>query len=249
MSKKQPRKSASGLQGEPSPDGAIISTVNLCKTYRMGKVSLEVLKGVTLDVAPGEFMTIFGHSGSGKSTLLHMLGLLDEPSKGTVRLGSTDAASLSSKRRNHIRCYDIGFVFQFYYLLPELTVLENTILPAMVGTSAVIWAGRKKQLRLRGIELLDELGLGERLRHLPKELSGGEQQRVALARALIHRPRLLLADEPTGNLDSETGRKIMDVLLRFHQQHKQTIVMVTHDEDLARQVGRSVYLKDGRLIR
>jgi len=248
MSEKQPRKSASTRSPEPPSDGAFISTVNLCKTYQMGKVSLEVLKGVTFDVEPGEFVTIFGHSGSGKSTLLHLIGLLDKPTDGTVWLESIDTAKLSSRRRNHIRCYDIGFVFQFYYLLPELTVLENTLLPAMVGTSAISWPGRKKQLRLHAVELLEELGLGGRLRHRPKELSGGEQQRVAIARALIHRPGLLLADEPTGNLDSKTGRKIMDVLLRFHQQHKQTIVMVTHEEELAQEVGRSIYLKDGRLV-
>ena len=249
MSEKRPRKSASAKGLEPPSDGTIISTANLHKTYRMGKVSLDVLKGVSLDVEPGEFLTICGHSGSGKSTLLHLIGLLDEPSAGTVWLESIDTAGLSSKRRNHIRCHDIGFVFQFYYLLPELTVLENTVLPAMVGTSAVTWVGKKKQLRNHAVELLEELGLGGRLRHRPKELSGGEQQRVAIARALIHRPKLLLADEPTGNLDSKTGGHIMDVLLRFHKQHKQTIVMVTHDEELAQEVGRSVFLKDGRLVR
>ncbi len=228
--------------------GSLVSAVDLSRTYRMGRVSLEVLKGVSFDVHHGEFVSIFGHSGSGKSTLLHLLGMLDKPTDGTVIIESTDTAKLSARQRDRMRNRDVGFIFQFYHLLPELTVLENTILPAMVGCSlAGYFCGKKKNLQ-RAAQLLDELGLGDRLKHRPKELSGGERQRVAIARALINQPKLLLADEPTGNLDSKTGQKIMDTLLRFNRENRQTILMVTHDEDLAAEVGRSITLKDGRLV-
>ncbi|MBN1942803.1 MAG: ABC transporter ATP-binding protein [Phycisphaerae bacterium] len=230
------------------PEG-LVSARDLHKTYRMGKVSLEVLRGVSFDVQPGEFITIYGHSGSGKSTLLHLLGLLDEPTSGQVFLEQTDTSSFSRNHRNAVRNRDVGFVFQFYYLLPELTVLENTLLPAMVEHSTLAWPGQNKALRQRAEELLAELGLGDRMKHRPKELSGGERQRTAIARALVNQPKLLLADEPTGNLDSKTGKKIIDVLLRLHRNHKQTILMVTHDEELAQQVGRSLYLTDGKLVK
>lgn len=233
----------------PAPPEGLICARDLRKTYRLGKVSLEVLRGVSLDVQPGEFLTIYGHSGSGKSTLLHLLGLLDKPTAGEIFLDGQAASSLSFRRRNAMRNRDVGFVFQFYYLLPELTVLENTLLPAMVGYSTFAWLGRKKTLRRRAEELLAELGLGDRRTHRPGELSGGERQRVAIARALMNQPKLLLADEPTGNLDSKTGQKILDVLLRMNREHKQTILMVTHDEEIARQVGRSLYLRDGRLVK
>ncbi len=228
---------------------SVVSARDLHKTYRMGKVSLEVLRGVDLTVQAGEFLVLYGHSGSGKSTLLHLLGLLDQPSEGQVFFGATDTAGLSRRRRNAIRNRDVGFVFQFYYLLPELNVLENTLLPAMVEHSELTWPGRKTALRQQAEALLVELGLGDRLQHRPKELSGGERQRVAIARALMNRPKLLLADEPTGNLDSKTGRKILDLLLRLHHERQQTILLVTHDEELANDVGKSMYLRDGRLVR
>ncbi|MCD4824232.1 MAG: ABC transporter ATP-binding protein [Phycisphaerae bacterium] len=226
----------------------LIRVKDLHKTYSLGRVSLEVLRGVSFEIAAGEFVALYGHSGSGKSTLLHMVGLLDRPTSGIVHFDGINVAKLRSGRRNSIRCNDVGFVFQFYHLLPELTVLENTMLPGMVGNSILRWPGRKKALRLRAMELLDELGVSDRLKHRPRELSGGERQRVAIARALIHKPKLLLADEPTGNLDSKTGQKIMDVLLRYNRQHGQTILMVTHDEELAEEVSRAMYIKDGRLV-
>lgn len=231
------------------PPKGLVCARDLHKTYRMGKVSLEVLRGVSFDVQAGEFITIYGHSGSGKSTLLHLLGLLDEPSEGKVYLEQMDTNGLSRLERNAIRNRDVGFVFQFYHLLPELTVLENTLLPAMVERSALAWPGQKKALRQRAEEILAELGLGDRLKHRPKELSGGERQRTAIARALVNQPKLLLADEPTGNLDSKTGQKIIDVLQRLNQDHKQTILMVTHDEELAHKLGRSLYLVDGKLAK
>jgi ABC-type lipoprotein export system ATPase subunit len=221
---------------------------DLRKVYRMGKVELEVLRGVSFDVAAGEFQAIYGHSGSGKSTLLHLMGLLDRPTGGQVLLDGEDAWAQRSGRRNAMRCTEIGFVFQFYYLLPELTVLENTLLPAMVHQSLLSWPGVRKARREYAAELLNELGLGDRLKHRPRELSGGERQRVAIARALLHKPRLLLADEPTGNLDTRTGRTIMDVLGRFNREHSQTILMVTHDESLASEVSRTMQIEDGRLV-
>ena len=248
MSKRDKKKS-DGKGKSSSKPGSLVSAVDLRKTYRMGKVSLEVLKGVSFDVRSGEFVVIYGHSGSGKSTLLHLLGLLDEPTVGSVFIESTDTSKLSQGRRNKMRSRDVGFIFQFYHLLPELTVLENTMLPSMVDLSILGFHGGKSSHRQRACELLDELGLGDRLKHRPKELSGGESQRVAIARALLNKPKLLLADEPTGNLDSKTGQKIMDVLLRFNRENNQTILMVTHDEDLAGEVGRSITLQDGRLVK
>jgi len=244
----KPAGGAKPAAGTKLAAGAVISAVDLHKTYRMGKVSLEVLRGISFDVKKGEFVTIYGHSGSGKSTLLHLVGLLDKPTSGSVYLDSVDLGKLSRSRQNDIRCNDIGFIFQFYYLLPELTVLENTTLPAMIGNSAGKWAASHKEQKEKAADLLNELGLGDRLKHKPKELSGGEQQRVAIARGLVHNPKLLLADEPTGNLDSKTGEKIMNVLLRFNREHKQTILMVTHDEDLIGESTRSIYIKDGRLL-
>jgi ABC-type lipoprotein export system ATPase subunit len=226
----------------------LLKTSGLCKSYRLGKHTLNVLKGIDMQVGTGEFVAIYGHSGSGKSTLLHILGLLDRPSEGQVIVDSRDAANLSSGMRNSMRCRDIGFIFQFYQLLPELNVLENTCLPAMVGTSVLGWPARRGQIRRHARDLLEELGLGERIRHKPKELSGGERQRVAIARALVNNPKLLLADEPTGNLDSNTGKKIIDILLRYNREHNQTTVLVTHDSDIAGLVNRTLTLKDGRLV-
>ncbi|MBT3278982.1 MAG: ABC transporter ATP-binding protein [Phycisphaerales bacterium] len=225
----------------------LISTTGLERTFRLGKVDLPVLRGVDLTVRRGEFVALYGHSGSGKSTLLHILGLLDAPDGGSIILDGEDVATLSAARRNQIRCEDIGFVFQFYHLLPELTVLENAMLPAMIGASWPKFRRNKKEISARATELLDELGLGERLKHRPRELSGGERQRVAIARSLLHGPKLLLADEPTGNLDSHTGQSIMDTLLRYHRDHGQTILMVTHDDDLASQVERVIHLRDGQI--
>ena len=171
------------------------------KSYHLGKTTLKVLRGVTFRVKPGEFVAVVGVSGSGKSTLLHLLGLLDRPNEGVIRLDGVDTQGLSPGRRNRMRCRDIGFVFQFYHLLPELNVLENVLLPAKVDASTVGWLGVRKDCRRRAREVLERVGLTERLAHRPKELSGGERQRVAIARALMNRPRFLLADEPTGNLD------------------------------------------------
>ena len=221
------------------------------KTYRLGRYDLHVLRGVSFEVRAGEFAAIVGASGSGKSTLLHLVGLLDRADKrrGRIALNGVDVTGLSARRRNGIRCRETGFVFQFYHLMRELNVVENVLLPAMVDTSLTAWPGRRRALRKRAEELLDRLGLSERLKHRPKELSGGERQRVAIARALINDPELLLADEPTGNLDSRTGAKIMDVLKDFNRKTAQTILMVTHDSAIADQADRILHLRDGRMDR
>ena len=217
------------------------------KSYRMGSVDLHVLRGVSFSVSRGEFVSIVGASGSGKSTLLHLVGLLDRPDKGTVALDGVDTGGLSKAKRNHIRCNHVGFVFQFYHLLPELSVLENTLLPARVAASVPVWLARGRAMRTRAVELLSRLGLKERLKHRPRELSGGERQRVALARALMNSPDIILADEPTGNLDSTTGGQIMDLLEEFNRKNAQTILMVTHDSSLADRAHRKLHLKDGKL--
>ncbi len=225
----------------------IIQAQDLHKTYHLGKVDLHVLRGVGLQVKKGEFVCIVGASGSGKSTLLHMVGLLDKPSKGTLILDGQDTSRLSAARRNRIRCGDIGFVFQFYHLLGEFNVMENVLLPAMVDSPMWAWPSRRWAGRKRAQQVLERIGLGQRLKHKPKELSGGERQRVAIARALINQPKILLADEPTGNLDSRTGRHIMDLLRQTNKELGQTILMVTHDLELAKQADRILHLRDGRM--
>ena len=224
-----------------------IKVAKLTKSYRLGKTTLDVLRGVSFSVDTGQFAAIIGASGSGKSTLLHLVGLLDAPDGGTVALDGEDLTNASMTRRDRVRCNDVGFVFQFYHLLPELNVQENVLLPAQVASSTFAWSGRRHDARRRAARLLDDLGLGERLKHRPAELSGGERQRVAIARALMNGPKILLADEPTGNLDSKTGGHIMDVLSQFHRESSQTILMVTHDQSLAQQADRILHLTDGQL--
>ncbi len=228
-------------------DAPILRAVELSKAYDLGGRRLQVLRNVSLSVRRGEFVAILGASGSGKSTLLHLLGLLDAPDAGRIVLGGADSAELPAAQRDRIRCHDIGFVFQFYHLLPELNVLENTLLPAMAAARAWLWPAASRQMRQRAVEILERVGLGERLKHRPRQLSGGEQQRVAIARALVNRPSILLADEPTGNLDSTTGQQIIKVLKQLNDEAEQTIIMVTHDQALAEAAGRVLHLRDGRL--
>lgn len=223
----------------------ILQAQGLYKSYRMGTSSVKVLKGANLAVRPGEFVAVVGASGSGKSTLLHILGALDRPDKGTVKFEGRDLNRMGGREANRFRNKMVGFVFQFYHLLDELNVLENVFLPMMVSQSVAGWLWKRRAVRQRAVELLGQMGLADRARHKPYQLSGGERQRVAIGRALINQPRLLLADEPTGNLDSETGNGILAVFERLHQAG-QTIVMVTHDDRVARKAQRVVTLKDGR---
>ena len=226
---------------------AMIQVANLHKSYRMGRVDLHVLRGVELTVERGELLAVIGASGSGKSTLLHLMGLLDRPDKGEVSIDGVMVTRLGASARTRMRYRDIGFVFQFYHLLPELNVLENVQIAQMTGVGLVRWHARAKRMRRKATEVLDLLGLGDRLKHRPRELSGGERQRVAIARAIINRPKVLLADEPTGHLDSKTGEGILNVLKRLHTQRDQTMVMVTHEQRLAGQADRVVHLADGKL--
>ncbi len=224
----------------------ILSAENVQKSYRMGATRVNVLKGVDLAVQQGEFVAIVGASGSGKSTLLHILGALDRPDKGLVQFEGRDLNRLRARELNRLRNQMIGFVFQFYHLLDELSVLENVFLPAMVSRSTAGWLMSRRPARQRAEELLAQLGLQERARHKPYQLSGGERQRVAIGRALMNQPRLLLADEPTGNLDSAAGNGILNVFETLHKAG-QTIVMVTHDERIARRAQRIITLADGRV--
>ncbi len=222
---------------------------SLCKTYRLGRVDVPVLKGTTLRVVDGEWVAVLGASGSGKSTLLHLLGDLDQPDPGagSVVFEGRPLSTLSRSARNHYRNRSVGFVFQFYHLLPELNVVENTLLPALVGMHRWTYYGAIGRLRRKASELLGSFGLGQRLRHRPRELSGGERQRVAIARALMNDPRVLLADEPTGNLDEKTGNEILDLIAAQHGNGL-TIVMVTHDPAIAARADRIVRLHDGRIV-
>lgn len=225
----------------------ILQATNVHKKYELGRTSLHVLRGCSLAVKPGEFVAIMGSSGSGKSTLLHLLGALDVPDAGTVHFEGQDVFAGSNAARDRLRNRVFGFVFQFYHLLPELTVLENTMLPCMVSSSLLAWSGRRQGARKESETMLDRVGLSHRLTHRPNELSGGERQRVAIARALANKPRVLLADEPTGNLDSATGREILSVLTSLNKEG-QTIVMVTHDPQVAASAHRTVTLADGRVV-
>ncbi len=217
------------------------------KSYRSGGGTLEVLRGVDFEVEPGGFVAIVGQSGSGKSTLLHLMGLLDAPDSGEVHLGGQRIDSLSATRRDRIRNTEIGMVFQAYHLLPELDALENVLAPLFVRYSVGQWLRQRGDARRAARELLERFGLGGRLHHKPRQLSGGEMQRVAIARALVARPRVLLADEPTGNLDEASGSGILDTLCELNREDGLSIVLVTHDTSIARRADRIVRLAAGRV--
>ena len=222
--------------------GDILVARGLHKSYTLGTRELEVLRGIDVRVRRGEALVIVGASGAGKSTLLHLLGGLDAPSAGDVSLDGASLFAMSGAARTKLRNEQIGFVFQSYNLLPELDALENVCLPALMQPRA------RDGMAQRGRELLKAVGLGERLEHRPSELSGGEQQRVAVARALMNRPALLLADEPTGNLDSKTGEAILDLLWRLREESGTTLVMVTHDQHVATRGERVLEIADGRIL-
>jgi lipoprotein-releasing system ATP-binding protein len=225
----------------------LLAAVNLHKTYRKHTIKVPVLGGVDLDLDAGEFLSVVGVSGSGKSTLLHLLGTLDQPDDGCVCLEGIRIDDLPGEERDRLRNQTFGFIFQFYHLLPELTTLENVLVPQMIAHSVVGWWRRRRDLNKRATELLERVGLGHRLRHRPRELSGGEMQRAAIARALINRPRILLADEPTGNLDADTGAAIVHLLRDLNRQDGLTIIMVTHNLDLVAEGDRVVRLTAGRV--
>jgi len=217
----------------------LVTVQNVTKTFEHEGRSLEVLKGIDLEIASGEMLTIVGPSGAGKSTLLHLIGTLDLPTQGQILYGGRDVTRLGSSDLAEFRNRSIGFVCQFHHLLPEFTALENVMMPGLIQ------GGRRLEDRAR--RLLDEVGLSERLTHRPGELSGGEQQRVALARALLMEPKLVLADEPTGNLDSQTSDSVQSLIFDLNQRHGITFLIVTHSRDFAAMMPRQVSMKDGRI--
>jgi lipoprotein-releasing system ATP-binding protein len=217
----------------------VIQVENVYKWYTRHKTTIDVLRGVHLQVAAGEMVAIVGPSGAGKSTLLHLMGGLDRPGKGTIRYGEVDLLHLRDDQLADFRNRRIGFVFQFHHLLPEFSALENTMLPALIRRR------KKYEVQQEAQQLLVDVGLGDRLHHRPGELSGGEQQRVAVARALINKPEVILADEPTGNLDRATGQAIQKLLRRLNEELRQTFVIVTHDREFAAQMDRAISLVDG----
>lgn len=221
----------------------IIKVEDVWKTYKLGEVELTVLRGVSLRVKQGSFVAIMGPSGSGKSTLLHIIGALDLPSKGKAYINGRDISQMSEDELSQIRGQKIGFVFQQFNLLHNLTALENVALPM------VFQGVNEKERKKRAEKLLTSLGLEKRLNHRPSELSGGERQRIAIARALANDPDIIVADEPTGNLDSTTGKKIMDILVDLHRNQKKTIIVVTHDPNIANYTEQTINIKDGSIIK
>jgi lipoprotein-releasing system ATP-binding protein len=228
-------------------DDAMLRVRDVRKSYRSGGGMLEVLRGVDFAIEPGGFAAVIGQSGSGKSTLLHLMGLLDAPDSGEVHLDGVRIDNLPATRRDRLRNTAIGMVFQSYHLLPELNALENVLAPLMVRYSVLEWMRVRASARERARGLLDRFGLGGRLHHKPRQLSGGEMQRVAIARALVTEPSVLLADEPTGNLDEASGAGILDALCELNRRDGLSIVLVTHDAAIARRAARIVRLAAGRV--
>ena len=220
----------------------LLAATDVQKSFRIGRTALQVLRGVDVSVSVGDFVALCGASGSGKTTLLHLLGGLDEPDLGSIRVGEIDLAKMSRQAVARFRNKEIGFVFQAYHLLPELDALENVALPARMARRPVAEA------EVRAKKLLARVGLAQRMEHRPNELSGGEQQRVAIARALINEPRLVLADEPTGNLDSATGEEIISLLADLHKEQEVTLIVATHDEKVAAHAERVLRLADGCIV-
>ena len=225
----------------------VLQATGVHRTYRMGRVEVPVLRGVDLQVQEGEWLCVLGSSGSGKSTLLHQLGDLDRPDRGQITWRGRSLTEMRRRERETYRNRAIGFVFQSYHLMPELNVLENVMVASMVGHDPFAWRSMRAEASARAEELLDAFGLGHRFEHRPAELSGGERQRVAMARALVNGPDVVLADEPTGNLDTKTGDGILDVLAERHRLGL-SMVMVTHDPTIAARADRVVKMVDGMVV-
>lgn len=219
----------------------LVLTDNLYKNYALGKSTVQVLKGIDLEIFEGEIVAVMGPSGVGKSTLLHILGVLDRPTSGRVEINNTNIFAFSDKKLADFRNKTVGFVFQFHHLLPEFSALENVMIPGLMAGE------RHNQVMVRATELLERVNLAERLEHRPNELSGGEQQRVAVARSLINSPKLVLADEPSGNLDRQSAESLHQLFWDLNKELNQTLVIVTHNQELAEQADRVIELFDGRI--
>ena len=220
----------------PNKNNIILSLENIKRSFNLGGQNINILKGVNIKVQKGEFIAIMGPSGSGKSTLLNIMGLLDVPTSGTYIYNNKNVTSFNSNQLANIRNKDAGFIFQSFNLLPKMTALDNVVLPSVLGDAENIEKGRV---------LLEQLGLKDRLTHLPNELSGGQKQRVAIARAMINSPSIIFADEPTGNLDSKSGEEVLKIILKLNKQQGKTIVMVTHDDNISNLADRTIFIKDG----
>jgi len=220
----------------------MLRMVDLHKTFTMGSRELTVLKGINLDIPRGQMVAVVGASGAGKSTMLHIMGMLDRPTKGTVYFDNQDLFQMSEAQQAEFRNRRIGFVFQFHHLLPEFTALENACMPALIQRRPI------EEVEQEATVLLQEVGLGQRLHHKPGELSGGEQQRVAVARALLQKPDLVLADEPTGNLDTHTGESLFGLLRDLNRTRNTTFVIVTHNDKLSAQSDRIIHMQDGMIV-
>ena len=220
-----------------------IRVTNLKKSFKVGKESVEVLKNISFTVEKGEFVSIMGPSGGGKSTLLYLLGGLDDITSGTVKIFGKDISKMKDPEKSRLRCRDLGFIFQFYNLIPTLTIYENIMMPIVLDKK------RMKDYKEKVEEIIEIVGLKDRMHYTPNELSGGQQQRVAIARALINDPKIILADEPIGNLDSKTGKEIMELLASINEKQDKTIVMVTHSLESSEYANMRINLKDGEVIK
>lgn len=220
----------------------LLKLENVWRNYKLGEISLSVLKGINLEIMPGSFVTIMGPSGSGKSTLMYLLGLLDTPSQGKIYLSGEDTSDFSEDKLAQIRGKKIGFIFQQFNLLQNLTALENVMLPMIF--QGVPEKSRKEKAK----QLLESVNLGKRIGHKPTEMSGGEQQRIAIARSLVNNPEILIADEPTGNLDSSTGKTVMEILTELHKDQNKTIIVVTHDPNIAHYSQNIIHIQDGQIV-
>jgi len=226
----------------------VLHAADVHKSYAIGNRRIEVLRGVNLTINAGETVALLGASGAGKSTLLHLLGLLDSPTRGEVQFSGEATSDRSAAYRAKLRNRHIGFVFQFYHLIPELTALQNVLLAQMMGVSVLGYWRARRRSHAAAREMLDRVGLGERLHHRPSELSGGERQRCAIARALLANPSIVLADEPTGNLDSQTAAGVVELMFSIQRERDLAFLLVTHDESLAQRCDRIVRMKDGVVI-
>ena len=222
-------------------DEYIIQIKNLTRIFGDG-VEIKALDGVNLDIKRGEFLSIIGPSGSGKSTLLNQIGILDTPTSGTILLNGVDVTKMSDKERSRTRNKELGFIFQYHHLLPDFNALENVMMPLLISGI------KSSQARKVARKVLDEVGLGDRMKHRPNQLSGGQNQRVAIARALVNKPSIVIGDEPTGNLDSKASDSIYELLRKLNREHEQTFILVTHDEQMAAKTDRVIRLVDGKIV-